>query len=308
MKELLLYVLFFLLAVLVVLIILIIIRRRKRKKQASLSETSADVREGGNQNHPVPEKQEEEADEAAGAPPDEAESAAEVKGADDAESIKQSILSAREKGKKVPLNKVRREARNLKELEKETEEKDRDFVMLEPVKKPESAEVPSPPPKKAGGDSALGRLKKMIPRKPEKEKEVQPEHPEVKALKEKTREAPPAYDKVDDDDAWVVAGEFPEEGPVKDKTAYAVKGEESKVSEVMGNPEHYMGKPVAITGNVRLSSKGKDDFWYVLFDGTGSAVIRSREKLSSEKCKIHGRVEKTKLGQVFLEVQNSEEV
>ena len=53
-----------------------------------------------------------------------------------------------------------------------------------------------------------------------------------------------------------------------------------------------------------LSSKGESDFWYLLDDDSGTIVLRSKEEIKSESCKIDGEVKKTGLGQVYVEVRS----
>jgi hypothetical protein len=72
------------------------------------------------------------------------------------------------------------------------------------------------------------------------------------------------------------------------------------------NLDTFLGQTVAIEGDIQLSSKGFEDVWYVLFDKSGSMVVRSEEEIPFKRCRIFARVEKTKLGQLYLDVTRFE--
>ncbi len=74
-------------------------------------------------------------------------------------------------------------------------------------------------------------------------------------------------------------------------------------AELSGSPRSFLGKRVSAEGIINLSSKGKDDFWYVLFDDTGSAVVRSKEEIPFDRCVLFAEVKETRLGQTYLDVQ-----
>ncbi|UCD02769.1 MAG: hypothetical protein JSV63_03220 [Candidatus Aenigmatarchaeota archaeon] len=73
-------------------------------------------------------------------------------------------------------------------------------------------------------------------------------------------------------------------------------------SEISKDTETFLGQTVAIEGEIQLSSKGIDDFWYVFFDKGGSSVVRCKENLPFNKCRLFVKVERTKLGQIYLDV------
>jgi hypothetical protein len=68
----------------------------------------------------------------------------------------------------------------------------------------------------------------------------------------------------------------------------------------------FLGQAVAVEGDLQLSSKGTDDVWYILFDKSGSSIVRSKEEIKPKHCKLLAKVEKTKLGQVYLDVTRYE--
>ena len=83
-------------------------------------------------------------------------------------------------------------------------------------------------------------------------------------------------------------------------------GARTSSSEIAESPQNFSGKMVTVEGNIRLSSRGKDDLWYVLFDESGSAVVRSKQEIPYERCRLVATVNQTRLGQTYLEVQKHE--
>ncbi|MFH0956227.1 MAG: hypothetical protein V1813_00030, partial [Candidatus Aenigmatarchaeota archaeon] len=84
-------------------------------------------------------------------------------------------------------------------------------------------------------------------------------------------------------------------------------GEPLSTADIMGSPEGFRGHTVAIEGDLRLSSRGAEDCWYMIFDGRGSAVVRSKEHIPCPRARILAKVEQTRLGQVYLEVISYEQ-
>jgi len=74
------------------------------------------------------------------------------------------------------------------------------------------------------------------------------------------------------------------------------------------DPKSFIGQTVAIEGDLQLSSKGKDDVWYILFNKTGSSVVMSREEIPVKRCRLFAKVEKTRMGQIYLNVTRYEEI
>jgi hypothetical protein len=72
--------------------------------------------------------------------------------------------------------------------------------------------------------------------------------------------------------------------------------------EIAKDPKSFIGQSVSVEGELHLSSKGDEDAWYVLFDKSGSSIVRSKEEIPLKKCRITARVQKTKLGQIYLDV------
>jgi hypothetical protein len=70
----------------------------------------------------------------------------------------------------------------------------------------------------------------------------------------------------------------------------------------------FLGQTVAIEGDLQLSSKGKDDVWYVLFNKTGSSVVMSKKEIPLKRCRLFAKVEKTRLGQIYLNVTRYEKI
>ena len=73
-------------------------------------------------------------------------------------------------------------------------------------------------------------------------------------------------------------------------------------SEIAKAPDSFFGKTVMLEGDIHMSSKGVEDFWYVLFDDSGSSVVRSKQEIPFDKARVSGTVQKTRLGQVYLDV------
>ena len=88
----------------------------------------------------------------------------------------------------------------------------------------------------------------------------------------------------------------------------AVSKAKVSTAQIAEAPEEFHGKAVTIDGSIKLSSKGKNDAWYVLFDSSGSAVIRSRDEIPFDKVRVTAKVEKTKLGQTYLDVRKFEKL
>jgi len=97
----------------------------------------------------------------------------------------------------------------------------------------------------------------------------------------------------------------PDEGFEETRESRAPKAADSKatkISDIVSDPESFTSD-ISVEGNLRLSSAGKDDFWYVIYDGTGSAVARSSDKIPHDRCRLTVTVEKTRIGQTFLQVK-----
>ncbi len=73
-------------------------------------------------------------------------------------------------------------------------------------------------------------------------------------------------------------------------------------ADLAQSPNDYIGKSVSMEGIIKLSSRGKKDVWYVLFDDTGSAVVRSGEDIPIDKVRVFAEIKETKLGQTYLDV------
>ncbi|MBN1896943.1 MAG: hypothetical protein JW789_04450 [Candidatus Aenigmarchaeota archaeon] len=73
--------------------------------------------------------------------------------------------------------------------------------------------------------------------------------------------------------------------------------------ELFRDEKALVNQTIAIEGELQLSSKGAD-FWYVLFDKDGSAVVRSTKEIKDKKCRLTAKVQKTRLGQLYLDVIN----
>ncbi len=79
-------------------------------------------------------------------------------------------------------------------------------------------------------------------------------------------------------------------------------------AEIAKDPKSFIGQSVSVEGELHLSSKGDEDAWYVLFDKSGSSIVRSREEIPLNRCRITAKVQKTKLGQIYLDAIRYEPV
>lgn len=77
---------------------------------------------------------------------------------------------------------------------------------------------------------------------------------------------------------------------------------QTNAAEITESPRTYVGKTIGIKGTISLSSKGESDSWYVLFDETGSVVVRSTQEIPYERCRLSATVKQTRLGQTYLDV------
>jgi hypothetical protein len=77
------------------------------------------------------------------------------------------------------------------------------------------------------------------------------------------------------------------------------------IAEFFTTPENFKGRTLSLEGDLSLSSKGDGDFWYVLSNESGSAVARSTNELPEGKVKIVAKVDQTRLGQVYLNVEKA---
>ncbi len=91
-------------------------------------------------------------------------------------------------------------------------------------------------------------------------------------------------------------------------TVTVAKAVKASASQIEKSPKSFLGKTVALEGTLRLSSTSRNDTWYVIFDDSGSAVVRSASEIIHEKCRITARVEKTRLGQIYLDVIRTEKL
>lgn len=87
------------------------------------------------------------------------------------------------------------------------------------------------------------------------------------------------------------------------KPGKAVRKNASELAEL---PESMYGSPVMVEGSVRLSSRSSSGFWYVLFDDSGSVVVRSLQEIPYEQVRLTATARQTRLGQTYLEVQKVE--
>ncbi|MBN2330215.1 MAG: hypothetical protein JXC85_00190 [Candidatus Aenigmarchaeota archaeon] len=78
-------------------------------------------------------------------------------------------------------------------------------------------------------------------------------------------------------------------------------------ADLSQSPKDFIGKSVTMEGIIKLSSRGRNDVWYVLFDDTGSAVVRSRQDIPSDKVRIFAEIKETRLGQTYLDVLKYED-
>jgi hypothetical protein len=75
-----------------------------------------------------------------------------------------------------------------------------------------------------------------------------------------------------------------------------------KAAKIAEDPDSFTDSTILVEGVLKPSTEAKNDYWYVLLDDSGSAVLRSNTLLKHEKCRITAKVEKTNLGQTYLEV------
>jgi hypothetical protein len=73
-------------------------------------------------------------------------------------------------------------------------------------------------------------------------------------------------------------------------------------ADLAQSPKDYIGRSISMEGIIKLSSRGKKDVWYVLFDDTGSAVVRSGEDIPTDKVRVFAEIKETRLGQTYLDV------
>ena len=77
-------------------------------------------------------------------------------------------------------------------------------------------------------------------------------------------------------------------------------------ADLSQSPKDYIGKSVTMEGIIKLSSRGKKDVWYVLFDDTGSAVVRSSEDIPSDKVRVFAEIKETTGLPVLTDVHSPE--
>lgn len=98
----------------------------------------------------------------------------------------------------------------------------------------------------------------------------------------------------------------PTPAPVKNvPTGPSVK---ANTRELTDNPDSYMGKTVIVEGDLKLSSRGENELWYLIFDDTGNSVVSSKKEIPHEKARIYSEVKKTRLGQIYLDVMKFEKM
>jgi hypothetical protein len=160
----------------------------------------------------------------------------------------------------------------------------------------EEAPVAKPPPTKVEFVSLGEREEPVKEAKPEQTIPEPPAQPPVppEPPKPKEEEVPPKPP---------AQAPAPPEPPKPKEEAPSAK---TSTSEIAESPQTFSGKMIMVEGNIRLSSRGKDDLWYVLFDESGSAVVRSKEEIPYERCRLVVTVNQTRLGQTYLEVQKHE--
>jgi hypothetical protein len=175
--------------------------------------------------------------------------------------------------------------------------------MISKQKEKEKAGLPEPP-----GKPELPRPEPSVPEEfPEPEEKIgfvgleeageanMPKAPEKKELPP----APPAPKKAEPP---------PPPAPEPQKTPESPKAGEGKAittEDIAKSSASLKGQTVAIVGDMKLSSKGADDRWYVLFDNKGTAVVRSKTEIPYVRARILAKVEQTRLGQIYLEVINA---
>jgi hypothetical protein len=86
------------------------------------------------------------------------------------------------------------------------------------------------------------------------------------------------------------------------------KATEVNAAQVSESPQSFSDRVISIKGTVSLSSKGDNDAWYVLFDESGSVVVRSSKEIPFERVRIAATVSKTRLGQTYLDVRTFEKL
>ncbi len=191
---------------------------------------------------------------------------------------------------------------------------------IDEPKEPEEKEVPKketieekPAPKEHDVEYVKLDDEKKPPAPPEpkivKEKEVAVKTSEEKpAEKEVTKEAV----REDKADKVKVIRPSGSSGRSEEFSHKKVKGIETgkpiATAEITKDPGSFIDQTVAVEGELHLSSKGEDDVWYVLFDDSGSSIVMSKEEIPLSRCRIIAKVEKTKLGQIYLNVLRYEKV
>jgi hypothetical protein len=99
------------------------------------------------------------------------------------------------------------------------------------------------------------------------------------------------------------------EMPEEEKPESARKPGVTSAWEIVDKPKDFYGKTVVLEGHMRLSSRGKEEFWYVLSDDSGTVVVRSTEDIPLKDCRVTATVEETsELGQTYLELKKCEPV
>jgi len=183
--------------------------------------------------------------------------------------------------------------------EKPAPETGMEFVDLgeyeEPAKKEQAEKVPPEPEEEI---KAPAQPEEEIP-----EKEEVPAEPktEEKPLEEEIARATSKEPAELAEPAVAEPAEKTEKPEVK-------PGEFVKTSaaDLTESPKSFYGKTVSVEGTLRLSSRGKSDVWYVLFDDSGSTVVRNKGEIPCERCRLFAEVKQTRLGQTYLEVQRYE--
>jgi cell division septation protein DedD len=82
----------------------------------------------------------------------------------------------------------------------------------------------------------------------------------------------------------------------------------TRTGDISASPDSFIGEVVTLEGSIKLSSRGATGSWYVLFDESGTAVVRSASDIPYESCRLTVKVEKTRLGQTYLDVQKAEKL
>ncbi|MCD6496074.1 MAG: hypothetical protein J7K54_02270 [Candidatus Aenigmarchaeota archaeon] len=201
--------------------------------------------------------------------------------------------------------------------------------------KPEGAESAHGAQQQTGG---LKQEEAEAAPKPQKKKAPEPEFvvlgdeeedtevsPEQEAQPDSAESAPAAQQKTEakPDSAESALDKKPAAQPEKAKQKPAVvkilepKKEEKEVphdkaptlktAEINDDAKTFMDQTVSVEGTLSLSSKGTD-FWYVLFDDSGSAIVRSEKEIPLKSCRITAVVKKTRLGQIYLDALRYEKI